>query len=77
MQTSDLMRLSAAHWKLLTGEPLGQWMTDRQAAGDSLRTISFAMRERSDGDIDVTPTTVARWIAALAPEAVSAGAGAA
>lgn len=43
------------------GRPLEEWVAERRAAGDSFRTISIALREQTNGELDITETSLRQW----------------
>lgn len=46
---------------ILLGEPVGAWIRARRDAGDSWRTISRDLAERTNGRIDVVHQTLVNW----------------
>lgn len=46
--------------KLIEGG-VNRFIADRRTNGESWRTISLALRDATDGEIDITPETVRNW----------------
>jgi hypothetical protein len=51
---------------------VAQLIRDMQANGASWRRIALELRDKTDGDVDVTGETVRRWAEKLAPEPTAA-----
>ncbi len=51
----------------LQGRELAGWLLDQRAASHSYRTIARHLTDLTDGLIDVTDVTIAKWVADATP----------
>ena len=49
---------------LLLGRPVLDFIAEHRANGASYRTVALALRDATDGEIDVSDVTVRSWVLA-------------
>lgn len=59
---TPLLRVVDAYVTNLVGYPFSDWLLDQRDAGYSFESIATRLRERTEGVVDVSYRTVARWL---------------
>ena len=61
-ESTTVLDLGDAYFKLLKGYSLREWLTDQRDLGHSYRTIASRLEDVTDGVVRVSYRTVARWV---------------
>jgi hypothetical protein len=62
VESTTVLDLGDAYFKLLKGYSLREWLTDQRDLGHSYRTIAKRLEDVTDGTVKVSYRTVARWV---------------
>lgn len=61
-ESTPLLRVVDAYMTNLVGYPFLDWLADQRDAGYSYDAIAVRLRDRTEGVVDVSYRTIARWL---------------
>lgn len=61
-ERTPLLRVVDAYVSDLIGYPFDDWLSDQRTAGYSYDAIAARLKDRTNGVVDVSYRTIARWL---------------
>lgn len=62
VENATVLDIGDAYFRLLKGYPLREWLLDQRDLGHSYRTIADHLSDATDGAVNVSYRTIARWL---------------